>query len=122
MEMLRQQVPLWSPSADATAARVHRATRGGVRVLGHGDTPALERLLATDPVANVSVSATIRARRSAGPGKGRNGDLLVTVEVAVPKRLTPAAEEAVKVLEAELGDPRPRITAAVQRQQGGAPR
>jgi molecular chaperone DnaJ len=36
----------------------------------------------------------------------------------VPKRLTPAAEDAVKVLEAELGDPRPRITAAVQ--QGGA--
>ena len=30
----------------------------------------------------------------------------------------PAAEDAVKVLEAELGDPRPRITAAVQ--QGGA--
>ncbi|WNV75364.1 molecular chaperone DnaJ [Geodermatophilus sp. DSM 44513] len=61
---------------------------------------------------------TLRVRGRGVPGKGRAGDLLVTVEVAVPKRLTPAAEEAVKVLEAELGDPRPRITAAVQ-QQGG---
>ena len=62
---------------------------------------------------------TLRVRGRGVPGKGRAGDLLVTVEVAVPKRLTPTAEEAVKVLEAELGDPRPRITAAV-RQQGGA--
>ena len=61
---------------------------------------------------------TLRVRGRGVPGKGRPGDLLVTVEVAVPKRLTPAAEDAVKVLEAELGDPRPRITAAVQ--QGGA--
>ena len=60
---------------------------------------------------------TLRVRGRGVPGKGRPGDLLVTVEVAVPKRLTPAAEDAVKVLEAELGDPRPRITAAVQ--QGG---
>ena len=62
---------------------------------------------------------TLRVRGRGVPGKGRNGDLLVTVEVAVPKRLSPAAQDAVKVLEAELGDPRPRITAAVQ-QQGGA--
>jgi molecular chaperone DnaJ len=49
------------------------------------------------------------------PGKGRSGDLLVTVEVAVPKRLTPAAREAIEKLAAELpDDPRPQITAAVQ--------
>jgi molecular chaperone DnaJ len=61
---------------------------------------------------------TLRVRGRGVPGKGRSGDLLVTVEVAVPKRLSQAAEEAVKVLEAELGDPRPAITAAVQ----GSPR
>jgi molecular chaperone DnaJ len=60
---------------------------------------------------------TLRVRGRGVPGKGRAGDLLVTVEVAVPKRLSPAAEDAVKVLDAELGDPRPRITAAVK---GGA--
>ncbi|MGY1622524.1 molecular chaperone DnaJ [Geodermatophilus sp. SYSU D00965] len=57
---------------------------------------------------------TLRVRGRGVPGKGRAGDLLVTVEVAVPKRLSPAAEDAVKVLDAELGDPRPRITAAVK--------
>jgi molecular chaperone DnaJ len=57
---------------------------------------------------------TLRVRGRGVPGKGRPGDLLVTVEVAVPKRLSPAAEDAVKVLDAELGDPRPRITAAVK--------
>ncbi|MGK5114277.1 MULTISPECIES: molecular chaperone DnaJ [unclassified Geodermatophilus] len=61
---------------------------------------------------------TLRVRGRGVPGKGRAGDLLVTVEVAVPKKLSPAAQEAVKVLDAELGDPRPRITAAVQ--GGGA--
>lgn len=80
MEMLRQRVPLWSPSADAAAARVHRATRGEVRVLGHGDTPALEKLLAADPVANVSVTATVRARQTAGPGKGRNGPVVLGID------------------------------------------
>jgi molecular chaperone DnaJ len=49
------------------------------------------------------------------PGKGRAGDLLVTVEVAVPQRLTPAAREAIEKLAAELpDDPRPAISAAVQ--------
>lgn len=80
MEMLRQRVPLWSPSADATAARVQRATRGEVRVLDHADTPALEKLLARDPVANVSVTATVSARRSAGPGKGRNGAMVLGID------------------------------------------
>ncbi|MGY1643984.1 molecular chaperone DnaJ [Geodermatophilus sp. SYSU D00703] len=60
---------------------------------------------------------TLRVRGRGVHGKGRAGDLLVTVEVAVPKRLSPAAEDAVKVLDAELGDPRPQITAAVK---GGA--
>jgi molecular chaperone DnaJ len=61
---------------------------------------------------------TLRVRGRGVPGKGRTGDLLVTVEVAVPKRVSAVAEQAIKTLEAELGDPRPRITAAVS--GGGA--
>ncbi|SDN98165.1 molecular chaperone DnaJ [Geodermatophilus sp. DSM 45219] len=83
--------------------------------------PTLDGNVTLKVPAGTASGQTLRVRGRGVPGKGRNGDLLVTVEVAVPKRLTPAAEEAVKVLEAELGDPRPRITAAVQ-QQGGAAR
>ncbi|MGY1811549.1 molecular chaperone DnaJ [Blastococcus sp. SYSU D00820] len=63
--------------------------------------------------AGTASGQTLRVRGRGVPGKGRSGDLLVTVEVAVPKRLSPAGEQALKDLEAELGDPRPRITAAV---------
>ena len=48
-------------------------------------------------------------------GKGTSGDLLVTVEVAVPARLTPGAREAIEKLAAELpDDPRPEITEALK--------
>jgi molecular chaperone DnaJ len=80
--------------------------------------PTLDGNVTLKVPAGTASGQTLRVRGRGIPGKGRAGDLLVTVEVAVPKRLTPAAEDAVKVLEAELGDPRPRITAAVQ--QGGA--
>ncbi|SDC17869.1 molecular chaperone DnaJ [Geodermatophilus telluris] len=56
---------------------------------------------------------TLRVRGRGVPGRGRTGDLLVTVEVAVPQRLSAEAERAVKTLDAELPDPRPQITAAV---------
>ncbi len=80
--------------------------------------PTLDGNVTLKVPAGTASGQTLRVRGRGVPGKGRSGDLLVTVEVAVPKRLTPAAEDAVKVLEAELGDPRPRITAAVQ--QGSA--
>jgi molecular chaperone DnaJ len=52
-------------------------------------------------------------------GKGTSGDLLVTVEVAVPARLTPGAREAIEKLAAELpDDPRPEITEVLRK--GGA--
>ncbi|RBY81710.1 molecular chaperone DnaJ [Geodermatophilus sp. TF02-6] len=79
--------------------------------------PALDGNVTLKVPAGTASGQTLRVRGRGVPGKGRAGDLLVTVEVAVPKRLSPAAEEAVKVLDAELGDPRPQITAAVQ---GGA--
>ena len=51
--------------------------------------------------------------------KGAAGDLLVTVEVAVPARLTPGAREAIEKLAAELpDDPRPEITEVLR--GGGA--
>ncbi|MGY1822449.1 molecular chaperone DnaJ [Geodermatophilus sp. SYSU D00079] len=76
--------------------------------------PTLDGNVSLKVPAGTASGQTLRVRGRGVPGKGRAGDLLVTVEVAVPKRLSPAAEEAVKVLDAELGDPRPRITAAVQ--------
>jgi molecular chaperone DnaJ len=79
--------------------------------------PTLDGSVSLKVPAGTASGQTLRVRGRGVSGKGRAGDLLVTVEVAVPKRLSPAAEEAVKVLDAELGDPRPRITAAVQ---GGA--
>jgi molecular chaperone DnaJ len=49
------------------------------------------------------------------PGKGRKGDLLVTLDVAVPARLTPAQRKVIENLAEEMNeDPRPQITAAVQ--------
>ncbi|MGY1638638.1 molecular chaperone DnaJ [Geodermatophilus sp. SYSU D00742] len=76
--------------------------------------PTLDGNVSLKVPAGTASGQTLRVRGRGVPGKGRAGDLLVTVEVAVPKRLSPAAQEAVKVLDAELGDPRPRITAAVQ--------
>jgi molecular chaperone DnaJ len=48
-------------------------------------------------------------------GKARSGDLLVTLDVAVPSRLTPAQRKVIETLAEEMPeDPRPGITAAVQ--------
>jgi len=46
---------------------------------------------------------------------GGNGDLLVTVEVAVPQKLNAEAREALeKYAAAQDDDPRPQITAAIR--------
>ncbi len=76
--------------------------------------PTLDGNVTLKVPAGTSSGRTLRVRGRGVPGRGRNGDLLVTVEVAVPQRLSAEAERAVKTLDAELGDPRPRITAAVQ--------
>ena len=58
---------------------------------------------------------TLRVRGRGVPGKGRTGDLLVTIEVAVPARLTPEQRELLEKLAVAMDeDPRPQITAAVQ--------
>jgi molecular chaperone DnaJ len=58
---------------------------------------------------------TLRVRGRGVPGKGRKGDLLVTLDVAVPVRLTPAQRKVIENLAEEMNeDPRPQITAAVK--------
>jgi molecular chaperone DnaJ len=53
------------------------------------------------------------------PGKRSSGDLLVTVDVAVPARLTAEQRELLEKLAAATDeDPRPQITAALR--AGGA--
>jgi molecular chaperone DnaJ len=76
--------------------------------------PTLEGNVTLKVPAGTSSGRTLRVRGRGVPGRGRNGDLLVTIEVAVPQRLSAEAERAVKTLDAELGDPRPQITAAAQ--------
>jgi molecular chaperone DnaJ len=58
---------------------------------------------------------TLRVRGRGVPGKGHRGDLLVTLDVAVPVRLTPAQRKVIETLSEEMDeDPRPQITAAVR--------
>jgi molecular chaperone DnaJ len=58
---------------------------------------------------------TLRVRGRGVPAKGRRGDLLVTLDVAVPVRLTPAQRKVIETLSEEMDeDPRPQITAAVR--------
>jgi molecular chaperone DnaJ len=76
--------------------------------------PTLDGNVSLKVPAGTASGRTLRVRGRGVPGKGRSGDLLVTVEVAVPQRLAPGAREAVQKLAAELpDDPRPEITAAV---------
>ncbi|MGR7024240.1 molecular chaperone DnaJ [Geodermatophilus sp. URMC 62] len=77
--------------------------------------PTLEAPVTLKVPAGTASGRTLRVRGRGVPGRGRSGDLLVTVEVSVPQRLSAEAERAVKTLDAELGDPRPQITAAVEK-------
>ncbi|NEM06728.1 molecular chaperone DnaJ [Geodermatophilus normandii] len=81
--------------------------------------PTLDANVTLKVPAGTASGRTLRVRGRGVPGRGRNGDLLVTVEVAVPQRLSAEAERAVKTLDAELGDPRPQITAAAQARSAG---
>jgi molecular chaperone DnaJ len=64
---------------------------------------------------------TLRVRGRGTKGKNRSGDLLVTVEVAVPQSLSADAKSALEsYAQAQPQDPRPHITAAVGAAQGGA--
>jgi molecular chaperone DnaJ len=82
--------------------------------------PTLDGNVSLKVPAGTSSGRTFRVRGRGVKGKGRSGDLMVTVEVAVPAKLSSSARSALEALAAELtDDPRPEVTAAV-RAGGGA--
>lgn len=82
-------MPLWSPSA-SPQTQVARATDGAVRVLSGEDTGQLHALLDADPPANVSVSAAVHQRGTAGPGRTRSSALLLGIDDAQTAALSSA--------------------------------
>ena len=81
--------------------------------------PTLDGTVSLKVPAGTASGRTLRVRGRGVPGKRSSGDLLVTVDVAVPARLTPEQRELLEKLAVAMDeDPRPQITAAVHR--GGA--
>jgi molecular chaperone DnaJ len=77
--------------------------------------PTLDGTVSLKVPAGTSSGRTLRVRGRGVPAKGRTGDLLVTLDVAVPVRLTPAERKIIEDLAEEMDeDPRPQITAALQ--------
>jgi molecular chaperone DnaJ len=77
--------------------------------------PTLDGTVSLKVPAGTASGRTLRVRGHGVPGKGRKGDLLVTLDVAVPVRLTPAQRKVLETLAEEMDeDPRPQITAAVR--------
>src|SRR3712207_547286 len=82
--------------------------------------PTLDGTVSLRVPAGTASGRTLRVRGRGVPGKRTSGDLLVTVEVAVPSRLTAEERELIeKLAVATDEDPRPQITAAVR--AGGVP-
>src|SRR3954469_11380938 len=81
--------------------------------------PTLDGTVSLKVPAGTSSGRTLRVRGRGIKGKGRSGDLLVTLEVAVPVKLTPGQRKLVEQLAAQLPDrPRPALTEVVRK--GGA--
>ncbi len=77
--------------------------------------PTLEGTVSLKVPAGTASGRTLRVRGRGVPAKGRAGDLLVTLDVAVPVRLTDAERTIIEKLAEEMDeDPRPQITAAIQ--------
>ncbi|RBY92047.1 molecular chaperone DnaJ [Blastococcus sp. TBT05-19] len=76
--------------------------------------PTLDGSVSLKVPAGTASGRTLRVRGRGVPGRARSGDLLVTVEIAVPVRLTPGQRKVIETLAEEMDeDPRPEITAAV---------
>jgi molecular chaperone DnaJ len=83
--------------------------------------PTLDGSVSLKVPAGTGSGRTLRVRGRGVPGKSSTGDLLVTLDVAVPARLTAAQRKVIEALAEEMDeDPRPQITAAVA--QAGADR
>ena len=81
--------------------------------------PTLDGSVSLKVPAGTASGRTLRVRGKGVPTKGKHGDLLVTVDVAVPVKLTPGQRKLVEQLAEEMdADPRPDITAAIH--TGGA--
>jgi molecular chaperone DnaJ len=78
--------------------------------------PTIDGSVSLKVPAGTPSGRTLRVRGRGVTRKGGAGDLLVTVEVAVPQSLNGGAREALEKYAAEQhGDPRPQITAALSR-------
>lgn len=78
--------------------------------------PTLDGAVTLRIPAGTASGRTLRVRGRGAPKRGGgNGDLLVTVEVAVPQNMSAAAREALEAYAAaQTDDPRPHITAALR--------
>jgi molecular chaperone DnaJ len=76
--------------------------------------PTLEGSVVVKIAPGTPSGRTLRVRGRGVHRRGHTGDLLVTVEVAVPKNLDKSAREALEAFAAaQTEDPRPQITAAL---------
>jgi molecular chaperone DnaJ len=76
--------------------------------------PTLDGSVALKVAPGTPSGRTLRVRGRGVQRRGHTGDLLVTVEVAVPARLNGASREALEhFAAAQTDDPRPHITAAL---------
>jgi molecular chaperone DnaJ len=76
--------------------------------------PTLDGSVALKVAPGTPSGRTMRVRGRGVPRKGKTGDLLVTVQVAVPPSLDDGAREALEAFAAtQVADPRPEITAAL---------
>jgi molecular chaperone DnaJ len=81
--------------------------------------PTLDGAVSLKVPAGTVSGRTLRVRGRGVPRRGKAGDLLVTVEVAVPKNMSAEARDALeKYAAAQTEDPRAHITAAVMRRSG----
>jgi molecular chaperone DnaJ len=77
--------------------------------------PTLDGAVSLKVAPGTPSGRTLRVRGRGVARKSGTGDLLVTVEVAVPQRLSGEAREALETFAAaQPDDPRPQITAALQ--------
>ena len=77
--------------------------------------PTMDGSVALKVAPGTPSGRTLRVRGRGIARKGKTGDLLVTVEVAVPQKLSGEAREALeKFAAAQADDPRPHITAALR--------
>lgn len=83
--------------------------------------PTLDGVVTLKVPAGTSGGRTFRVKGRGVPRRdGSHGDLLVTVEIAVPRKLSPEARKALEALAAaQVDDPRPQITAELTKRQQG---